>query len=98
MVEESFFSFREFRGRSFYYFSCLFVLLSVVFLFFVHAFHATISIRCWFAIDIAIRYRYRSCPAFPIASSDNDPEKTTTPVAARRAGPSVDKNPWASFF
>ncbi|VFN06032.1 MAG: hypothetical protein BECKG1743E_GA0114224_109543, partial [Candidatus Kentron sp. G] len=43
--------------------------------------------RCWFAIDIAIRYRYRSCPAFPIASSDidSDPEKTTTPVAARRA-------------
>ncbi|VFN05196.1 MAG: hypothetical protein BECKG1743D_GA0114223_106841, partial [Candidatus Kentron sp. G] len=37
----------------------------------------TISIRCWFAIDIAIRYR--SCPAFPIASSDIDsgPEKTT---------------------
>ncbi|VFM99551.1 MAG: hypothetical protein BECKG1743F_GA0114225_104071, partial [Candidatus Kentron sp. G] len=33
----------------------IFVLLSVVFLFFVHAFHATISIRCWFAIDIAIR-------------------------------------------
>ncbi|VFN03665.1 MAG: hypothetical protein BECKG1743E_GA0114224_106411 [Candidatus Kentron sp. G] len=37
------------------------------------------SIRYWFAIDIAIRYRYRSCPAFPIASSDidSDPEKTT---------------------
>ncbi|VFN05382.1 MAG: hypothetical protein BECKG1743E_GA0114224_108573, partial [Candidatus Kentron sp. G] len=31
---------------------------------------AAISIRCWFAIDIAIRYRYRSCPAFPIASGD----------------------------
>ena len=61
------------------------VLLSVVFLFFVHAFHAAISIRYWFAIDIAIRYRYRSCPAFPIASSDIDsePERTTTPVAAR---------------
>nr|VFJ45399.1 MAG: hypothetical protein BECKFM1743A_GA0114220_1002316 [Candidatus Kentron sp. FM]VFJ57886.1 MAG: hypothetical protein BECKFM1743C_GA0114222_102123 [Candidatus Kentron sp. FM] len=24
----------------------------------------------WFAIDIAIRYRYRSCLAFSIASSD----------------------------
>ncbi|VFM95128.1 MAG: hypothetical protein BECKG1743F_GA0114225_100321, partial [Candidatus Kentron sp. G] len=37
------------------------------------------------AIDIAIRYRYRSCPAFSIASSDidSDPERTTTPVAAR---------------
>ncbi|VFN03660.1 MAG: hypothetical protein BECKG1743D_GA0114223_104991, partial [Candidatus Kentron sp. G] len=47
----------------------------------------TISIRCWFAIDIAIRYRYRSCPAFPIASSDIDfdPERTTTPVAVLRA-------------
>ena len=31
-------------------------------------------LRCWFAIDIAIRYRYRSCPAFPIASSDIDSE------------------------
>ena len=35
----------------------------------------------WFAIDIAIRYRYRSYPAFPIASrdidSDSDSEKTT---------------------
>ncbi|VFN06630.1 MAG: hypothetical protein BECKG1743D_GA0114223_108922 [Candidatus Kentron sp. G] len=61
------------------------ILLSVVFLFFLHAFHAIISIRCWFAIDIEIRYRYRSCPAFPIASSDSDPERTTTPVAARRA-------------
>ena len=31
--------------------------------------------------------RYRSCPAFPIASSDidSDPERTTAPVAARRA-------------
>ncbi|VFM97701.1 MAG: hypothetical protein BECKG1743D_GA0114223_103972 [Candidatus Kentron sp. G] len=48
-----------------------------------YAFHAVISIRYWFAIDIAIRYRYRSCPAFPIASSDIDsePERTTTPVA-----------------
>ncbi|VFN07769.1 MAG: hypothetical protein BECKG1743E_GA0114224_112941, partial [Candidatus Kentron sp. G] len=29
--------------------------------------------------------RYRSCPAFPIASSDidSDPERTTTPVVAR---------------
>ncbi|VFN02047.1 MAG: hypothetical protein BECKG1743F_GA0114225_106453 [Candidatus Kentron sp. G] len=47
--------------------------------FFLYAFHAAISIRYWFAIDIAIRYRYRSCPAFPIASSDidSDPEKTT---------------------
>ncbi|VFN00703.1 MAG: hypothetical protein BECKG1743D_GA0114223_105512 [Candidatus Kentron sp. G] len=46
-----------------------------------YAFHAAISIRCW--IDIAIRYRYRSCPAFSIASSDidSDPERTTTPVA-----------------
>ena len=40
----------------------------------------TISIRYWFAIDIAIRYR--SCPAFSIASSDPDPERTMTPVAA----------------
>ena len=57
-----------------------------------YAFHATISIRCWFAIDIAIRYRYRSCPAFPIASSgiDSGPEKTTTPVAVSRAMISVD--------
>ncbi|VFM99650.1 MAG: hypothetical protein BECKG1743F_GA0114225_104163 [Candidatus Kentron sp. G] len=64
-------------------FSVFSVLLSGHFLFFMYAFHATISIRCWFAIDIAIRYRYRSCPAFPIASSDIDsePEKTTTPVA-----------------
>ncbi|VFN03283.1 MAG: hypothetical protein BECKG1743D_GA0114223_108281 [Candidatus Kentron sp. G] len=40
-------------------------------------------LRYWIAIDIAIRYRYRSCPAFSIASSDidSDPEKTTTPVA-----------------
>nr|VFJ60481.1 MAG: hypothetical protein BECKFM1743A_GA0114220_102652 [Candidatus Kentron sp. FM]VFJ62044.1 MAG: hypothetical protein BECKFM1743C_GA0114222_103062 [Candidatus Kentron sp. FM]VFK13371.1 MAG: hypothetical protein BECKFM1743B_GA0114221_102782 [Candidatus Kentron sp. FM] len=55
------------------------VLLSVHFLFFMYAFHAVISIRYWFAIDIAIRYRYRSYPAFPIASSDidSDPEKTT---------------------
>ncbi|VFM98551.1 MAG: hypothetical protein BECKG1743D_GA0114223_101391 [Candidatus Kentron sp. G] len=30
--------------------------------------------RYWFAIDIAIRYR--SCPAFSIASSDSDPERT----------------------
>ncbi|VFN05752.1 MAG: hypothetical protein BECKG1743E_GA0114224_109114, partial [Candidatus Kentron sp. G] len=35
-----------------------------------YAFHLAISIRYWFAIDIAIRYRYRSCPAFSIASSD----------------------------
>nr|VFJ66712.1 MAG: hypothetical protein BECKFM1743C_GA0114222_104343 [Candidatus Kentron sp. FM] len=49
-----------------------------------YAFHAVISIRYWFAIDIAIRYRYRSYPAFSIASSDidSDPERTTTPVAA----------------
>ncbi|VFN00583.1 MAG: hypothetical protein BECKG1743D_GA0114223_105565 [Candidatus Kentron sp. G] len=59
-----------------------------------YAFHATISIRCWFAIDIAIRYRYRSCPAFPIASSDIDsePEKTTTPVAVCRAISFVDQS------
>nr|VFJ77111.1 MAG: hypothetical protein BECKFM1743A_GA0114220_109621 [Candidatus Kentron sp. FM]VFK24046.1 MAG: hypothetical protein BECKFM1743B_GA0114221_109651 [Candidatus Kentron sp. FM] len=30
--------------------------------------------RYWFAIDIAIRYRYRSYRAFPIASSDIDSE------------------------
>nr|VFJ71459.1 MAG: hypothetical protein BECKFM1743A_GA0114220_105903 [Candidatus Kentron sp. FM]VFK18592.1 MAG: hypothetical protein BECKFM1743B_GA0114221_105593 [Candidatus Kentron sp. FM] len=61
------------------------ILLSGYFLFFVYAFHAAISIRYWFAIDIAIRYRYRSYPAFSIASSDidSDPERTTTPVAAR---------------
>nr|VFJ69431.1 MAG: hypothetical protein BECKFM1743C_GA0114222_105221 [Candidatus Kentron sp. FM]VFJ70041.1 MAG: hypothetical protein BECKFM1743A_GA0114220_105321 [Candidatus Kentron sp. FM]VFK18072.1 MAG: hypothetical protein BECKFM1743B_GA0114221_105222 [Candidatus Kentron sp. FM] len=63
------------------------VLLSSHFLFFMYAFHAAISIRYWFAIDIAIRYRYRSYRAFPIASSDidSDSERTTTPVAARRA-------------
>nr|VFJ61079.1 MAG: hypothetical protein BECKFM1743C_GA0114222_102873 [Candidatus Kentron sp. FM]VFJ67771.1 MAG: hypothetical protein BECKFM1743A_GA0114220_104563 [Candidatus Kentron sp. FM] len=68
------------------------ILPSVHFLFFLYAFHAAISIRCWFAIDIAIRYRYRSCPAFPIASSgiDSGPEKTTTPVAVSRAMISVD--------
>ncbi|VFN03789.1 MAG: hypothetical protein BECKG1743F_GA0114225_108492 [Candidatus Kentron sp. G] len=37
-------------------------------------------LRYWIAIDIAIRYR--SCPAFSIASSDIDPERTTTPVVA----------------
>ncbi|VFN00889.1 MAG: hypothetical protein BECKG1743F_GA0114225_105271, partial [Candidatus Kentron sp. G] len=44
-----------------------------------YAFHAAISIRYWFAIDIAIRYRYRSYPALSIASSDidSDPERTT---------------------
>nr|VFJ72108.1 MAG: hypothetical protein BECKFM1743C_GA0114222_106341 [Candidatus Kentron sp. FM]VFJ74230.1 MAG: hypothetical protein BECKFM1743A_GA0114220_107662 [Candidatus Kentron sp. FM] len=52
------------------------VLLSVHFLFFLYAFHAAISIRYWFAIDIAIRYRYRS---YSIASSDIDSERTTTP-------------------
>ncbi|VFM97627.1 MAG: hypothetical protein BECKG1743D_GA0114223_100221 [Candidatus Kentron sp. G] len=38
-------------------------------------------LRCWFAIDIAIRYR--SYPAFSIASSDidSDPERATAPVA-----------------
>nr|VFJ45809.1 MAG: hypothetical protein BECKFM1743C_GA0114222_1003014 [Candidatus Kentron sp. FM] len=41
-----------------------------------YAFHAAISIRYWFAIDIAIRYRYRSYPACSIASSDS--ERTTT--------------------
>nr|VFJ60585.1 MAG: hypothetical protein BECKFM1743C_GA0114222_102764 [Candidatus Kentron sp. FM] len=56
------------------------ILLSGHFLFFLYAFHAAISIRYWFAIDIAIRYRYRSYRAFPIASSDS--ERTTTPVAA----------------
>nr|VFJ77266.1 MAG: hypothetical protein BECKFM1743A_GA0114220_109722 [Candidatus Kentron sp. FM]VFK24070.1 MAG: hypothetical protein BECKFM1743B_GA0114221_109662 [Candidatus Kentron sp. FM] len=59
-----------------------FVLLSGHFLFFMYAFHAAISIRYWFAIDIAIRYRYRSYPACSIASSDSDSERTTTPVAA----------------
>nr|VFJ69693.1 MAG: hypothetical protein BECKFM1743A_GA0114220_105183 [Candidatus Kentron sp. FM]VFK17805.1 MAG: hypothetical protein BECKFM1743B_GA0114221_105033 [Candidatus Kentron sp. FM] len=43
------------------------ILLSGHFLFFMYAFHAAISIRYWFAIDIAIRYRYRSYRAFPIA-------------------------------
>ncbi|VFM97672.1 MAG: hypothetical protein BECKG1743D_GA0114223_100244 [Candidatus Kentron sp. G] len=59
------------------------ILLPGHFLFFLYAFHAAIPIRYWFAIDIAIRYRYRSYPAFPIASSDidSDPERTTTPVA-----------------
>ena len=43
------------------------------------------NLKCWFAIDIAIRYRYRSRPAFSISSSDIDsePERTTAPVAAR---------------
>nr|VFJ65854.1 MAG: hypothetical protein BECKFM1743C_GA0114222_104056 [Candidatus Kentron sp. FM] len=44
-------------------------------LFFMYAFHAAISITYWFAIAIAIRYR--SHPAFSIASSDSDPERTT---------------------
>ncbi|VFM95862.1 MAG: hypothetical protein BECKG1743E_GA0114224_100235 [Candidatus Kentron sp. G] len=35
------------------------ILLSVVFLFFVHAFHATISIRCWFAIAIDLVRLFR---------------------------------------
>nr|VFJ46359.1 MAG: hypothetical protein BECKFM1743A_GA0114220_100362 [Candidatus Kentron sp. FM] len=55
------------------------------FLVFFARFSCSHFIRYWFAIDIAIRYRYRSCPAFPIASSDidsdSDPERTTTPVA-----------------
>nr|VFJ48400.1 MAG: hypothetical protein BECKFM1743A_GA0114220_100591 [Candidatus Kentron sp. FM]VFJ70217.1 MAG: hypothetical protein BECKFM1743C_GA0114222_105481 [Candidatus Kentron sp. FM] len=72
------------------------VLLPGHFLFFLYAFHAVISIRYWFAIDIAIRYRYRSYPAFSIASSDIDsdidPERTTTPVAVFRAESSVVKN------
>nr|VFK21149.1 MAG: hypothetical protein BECKFM1743B_GA0114221_107612 [Candidatus Kentron sp. FM] len=61
------------------------VLLSGHFLFFMYTFRAAISIRYWFAIDIAIRYRYRFYRAFSIASSDidSDPERTTTPVAAR---------------
>nr|VFJ45402.1 MAG: hypothetical protein BECKFM1743A_GA0114220_1002319 [Candidatus Kentron sp. FM] len=44
-----------------------------------YVFHAAIFIRYWFAIDIAIRYRYRSYPAFSIASSDidSDSERTT---------------------
>nr|VFK12210.1 MAG: hypothetical protein BECKFM1743B_GA0114221_102293 [Candidatus Kentron sp. FM] len=60
------------------------ILLYGHFLFFLYAFHAAISIRYWFAIDIAIRYRYRSYPACSIASSDidSDSERTTTPVAA----------------
>nr|VFJ47304.1 MAG: hypothetical protein BECKFM1743A_GA0114220_100468 [Candidatus Kentron sp. FM]VFJ47549.1 MAG: hypothetical protein BECKFM1743C_GA0114222_100468 [Candidatus Kentron sp. FM]VFK07802.1 MAG: hypothetical protein BECKFM1743B_GA0114221_100514 [Candidatus Kentron sp. FM] len=54
-----------------------YILLSVDFLFFLYAFHAAISIRL-------VRYRYRSCPACSIASSDidSDSERTTTPVAA----------------
>ncbi|VFN00330.1 MAG: hypothetical protein BECKG1743D_GA0114223_101844 [Candidatus Kentron sp. G] len=50
-------------------------------------------LRYWFAIDIAIRYRYRSCPAFSIASSDidSDPERTTTPVAARATSQENEK-------
>nr|VFK11531.1 MAG: hypothetical protein BECKFM1743B_GA0114221_101891 [Candidatus Kentron sp. FM] len=51
---------------------CCAILLSVDFLFFLYAFHAATSIRYWFAIDIAIRYRYRSYPACSIASSDID--------------------------
>nr|VFJ64385.1 MAG: hypothetical protein BECKFM1743A_GA0114220_103552 [Candidatus Kentron sp. FM]VFK14912.1 MAG: hypothetical protein BECKFM1743B_GA0114221_103454 [Candidatus Kentron sp. FM] len=59
------------------------VLLSVVFL---YAFHAAISIRYWFAIDIAIDIRYRSSiqpRLFSIAianrdiDSDSDSERTT---------------------
>ena len=46
------------------------------------------------AIDIAIRYRYRSCPAFSIASSDIDsgPERTTAPAAVLRAMGNVSYN------
>ena len=42
---------------------------------------------------VLVRYRYRSYPAFSIASSDidSDPERTTTPVAARRAMFFVDR-------
>ncbi|VFM99538.1 MAG: hypothetical protein BECKG1743F_GA0114225_104061 [Candidatus Kentron sp. G] len=56
-------------------------------------FYGVISIRYWFAIDIAIRYRYRSYPAFSIASSDidSDPERTTTPVAARATSQEDEK-------
>nr|VFK11931.1 MAG: hypothetical protein BECKFM1743B_GA0114221_102154 [Candidatus Kentron sp. FM] len=56
------------------------VLLSGYFLFFMYAFHAAISLTYWFAIDIAIRYRYRSYPACSIASRDidSDSERTTT--------------------
>nr|VFK15305.1 MAG: hypothetical protein BECKFM1743B_GA0114221_103652 [Candidatus Kentron sp. FM] len=59
------------------------VLLSVDFLFFLYAFHAAISIRYWFAIDIAIDIRYRSSiqpRLFSIANRDidSDPERTTT--------------------
>nr|VFJ59447.1 MAG: hypothetical protein BECKFM1743C_GA0114222_102464 [Candidatus Kentron sp. FM]VFJ60170.1 MAG: hypothetical protein BECKFM1743A_GA0114220_102575 [Candidatus Kentron sp. FM]VFK12419.1 MAG: hypothetical protein BECKFM1743B_GA0114221_102415 [Candidatus Kentron sp. FM] len=39
----------------------------------VHAIHAAISIRYWFAIDIAIRYRYRSYRAFSIARGPRYP-------------------------
>nr|VFJ57388.1 MAG: hypothetical protein BECKFM1743A_GA0114220_101896 [Candidatus Kentron sp. FM] len=62
-----------------------------------HAFHAAISIRYWFAIDIAIRYRYRSCPAFPIASSDidSDPERTTITCCGSAA---LDYYPAISCF
>nr|VFJ66164.1 MAG: hypothetical protein BECKFM1743A_GA0114220_104041 [Candidatus Kentron sp. FM] len=59
------------------------ILLSVDFLFFLYAFHAAISIRYWFAIDIAIDIRYRSSiqpRLFSIANRDidSDPERTTT--------------------
>ncbi|VFM97242.1 MAG: hypothetical protein BECKG1743D_GA0114223_102446 [Candidatus Kentron sp. G] len=68
------------------------VLLPGHFLFFSYAFHAAIPIRYWFAIDIAIRYR--SYPAFSIASSDIDldPERTTTPVAARATSQENEKS------
>nr|VFJ45401.1 MAG: hypothetical protein BECKFM1743A_GA0114220_1002318 [Candidatus Kentron sp. FM]VFJ57894.1 MAG: hypothetical protein BECKFM1743C_GA0114222_102125 [Candidatus Kentron sp. FM]VFK16590.1 MAG: hypothetical protein BECKFM1743B_GA0114221_104286 [Candidatus Kentron sp. FM] len=42
-----------------------------------YAFHAAIPITYWFAIDIAIRYRYRSYPACSIARGPR------SPVAAR---------------
>ena len=74
-----------FRVFSYYYpsFSCFLCTL------FMQPFH-----------KVLVRYRYRSCPAFPIASSDidSDPERTTTPVAVRRAMPFVDTLFLSLFF
>ncbi|VFM95809.1 MAG: hypothetical protein BECKG1743E_GA0114224_100203 [Candidatus Kentron sp. G] len=46
-----------------------------------------VRFSCSHCHKVLVRYRYRSYPAFSIASSDidSDPERTTTPVAARRA-------------
>nr|VFK21898.1 MAG: hypothetical protein BECKFM1743B_GA0114221_108242 [Candidatus Kentron sp. FM] len=67
-------------------------LLSVDFLFFLYAFHAAISIRYWFAIDIAIRYRYRSYPACSIASGDIDSDSERTTIT--RCGQAALGFPW----